>query len=139
MEHLVQLSSIAAPFVATVAIIVAIFQIRIGRIATQRAAAYTIYQGYLKLAMDNIDCSYPNQGGITLDPNLRARYKWYIANMLLSFEEILMISENQDDWKTAIKSQLKTHSWYLAKSSSVRRGDWKPALSSLIADVTGPN
>lgn len=136
MENLVQLSSVAAPFIAILAIFVAICQIRIGRIATQRAAAYTIYQGYLKLAMDNIDCSCPNQGGIDLDPNLRARYKWYVANMLLSFEEILIISENQNDWRIAIKSQLKTHSWYLVKSSSVSRGDWKPVLSSLISEVT---
>lgn len=135
MEYAVQVSTIAVPFIAFVALIVAIFQIKAGRNAAQRAAAYTIYQAYLRLAMDNPMFSSPDKEKITSNKELFSRYKWYVSNMLLSFEEILLISHRQNDWKTALESQLKTHAWYLVNSSSVRRGDWKPGLKLLIEGV----
>lgn len=136
MEYAVQVSTIAVPFIALVALAVAIWQIKAGRNAAQRAAAYTIYQAYLRLAMDNPAFSSPDKEKIMSNDELFSRYKWYVSNMLLSFEEILLISPHQTDWETALKSQLKTHSWYLPISSSVQRGDWKPVLMSLISEVT---
>ncbi|NGZ83815.1 hypothetical protein [Duganella aceris] len=135
MEYAVQVSTIAVPFIAFIALIVAIWQIKAGRNAAQRAAAYTIYQAYLKLAMDNPMFSSPDKEKIMSNKEILSRYKWYVSNMLLSFEEILLISHRQTDWKTALESQLKTHAWYLVNSSSVRRGDWKPGLRLLIAEV----
>lgn len=125
-------ATIAVPIIATPATFIALLQVKTSRAESRIATAHNIYNSYLQLAMQHPDLASADSNAID---NAPMKYKWFLASMLFSFEQILLVTKNQKDWVTAIKSQLKKHKDHLSVSSSVARGDWKPVLTQIIKEA----
>ena len=132
LDTWVKWSTIAVPGIAVVATVIALHQVNVTRTESRTSTAHNIYNAYLQLAIQNPSLASANNTAITESPE---KYRWFLASMLFSFEQILLVTKNQEDWEVAIKSQLKTHKEHLAISGSVARGDWKPELMKLINEV----
>lgn len=122
----------ALPLLAIVAAIIAIWQIRSNAAVVRKATAHGIYHQYLKLALEHPILAYGKKSEIEKNLDEYGKYKWFVANMLFSFEEILLTNKNGTDWEATISSQLRRHAWHLSVSSSVRDGHWKKELKDLI-------
>lgn len=123
--------SIATLTVAISAILVAIWQLHVGRTETRSAQAHEVYQQYLGRCIE-----YPElaEGYVALenpDPKYN-RYKWFVSSMLFSFEQILEAKPKDDHWIAAIESQLSIHKAHLSKSKSLKTGEWDDALQKLL-------
>lgn len=128
------LVSIATIVMAIIAIFVAIWQLNVGRTETRSAQAHETYQQYLARCVE-----YPElaEGYIALsnpDPKY-GQYKWFVASMLFSFEQILEAKPKDMDWVTAIRSQLRIHKVHLKGSDSVKRGEWHSSLQKLLNEI----
>lgn len=132
VETVINYAASTGPLIAIFAAVIAIWQIRSSARVVRRAAAYNIYQEYLKLAIQHPILAYGNELAIKSDYETFSAYKWFIANMLLSFEEILCTCGKEADWAVAIAAQLRRHAWHLSVSSSIIAGQWKIELKELI-------
>ncbi|MCL6262712.1 hypothetical protein [Craterilacuibacter sp. RT1T] len=132
LDSWVKWATIAVPAIAIPTAFIAFFQVKISRAESRIATAHNIYNAYLQLAMQNPDLASADSNAIASSP---MKYKWFLASMLFSFEQILLVTKNQNDWVIAIKSQLKKHKNHLSVSGSVARGDWKPELARLIKET----
>jgi hypothetical protein len=132
LENLAFIGNIAVPIIALIAGGIAIFQIISSANSQRRSTAYALYAKYLSLAMENHKFAYGVESEIRENVNDYAKYKWFVATMLLCFEEILISCPKESDWIETINAQLRRHSWHLSKSSSIRNGHWKRPLKILI-------
>lgn len=126
----------ALSYVATVlGVYLAILGYRSARRDQKETTAAEHYQGYLSLAVE-----YPRlaKGGVPpSDPDYE-RYQWFVSVMLHASEEILLVTKNDSEWRTAIELQLAYHEKYLAGSEfGKERAVYDKHLSSLIDKVVG--
>ncbi|MEF9927360.1 MAG: hypothetical protein RR763_06520 [Massilia sp.] len=135
LEDLALVATLCVPLIAIGAIAIAIWQVKENSAAVRRASAYSIYQNFLKLALDNPTIAFGDRAEILSDVKKSSVHKWFFANMLLSFEEIIAIYPNQEDWKSAIKSQLRRHAWHLSDSSSIKNKHWNASLLQLVHEA----
>lgn len=134
--------AIAAPLlssiIAIVAISVALYQLRVGRIETRSSQAHSIYQQYLAMCIQ-----YPkfaNGYVAKLDSESKRdpeydRYKWFVSSLLFSFEQILEAKPKDKYWLTSIKEQLKIHKAHLSKAKTLKTGEWHISLQKLLDEV----
>jgi hypothetical protein len=64
------------------------------------------------------------------------KYEWLVSRLLLAGERILEITQNDVEWRTAIKSQTEAHKKYL--SSEFFRGElgmYSPEIQEIIHEV----
>jgi len=134
LENSAFIGTVAVPIIAIVAGAIAIWQVISNAKSQRRSAAYASYHQYLTLCMENPNLAFGVQGNIVTNLDEYAKYKWFIATMLLCFEEILISCPREKDWTATINSQLRRHVWFLSKSSSVSSGHWKSELHNLIKD-----
>jgi hypothetical protein len=134
LENFAFIGTIIVPIIALFAVGIAIWQIRSNAKVQRRSMAYSLYQQYLSSAMENSKFAYATKAVILENEEGYSKYKWFVASMLLCFEEILISCPNEPDWIATINSQLRRHSWHLSQSSSVRAGHWKGPLARLIRD-----
>jgi len=120
--------------IATFALLFTGGQLVSGRKESRRSSAYSAYLAYLKLCFDNSKLAFGDEGIIRNKNGVDPKYPWFIAQMLFSFEQILEIDQNEE-WNTAIKSQLNKHRWFLIISNSVKRGEWSYELNSLLDEI----
>ncbi|MCU8063389.1 hypothetical protein L5L91_21850 [Shewanella sp. SM55] len=126
-------ATIAAPFIAISAISYAKRQLNASRADSRRATAYATYQSYLQLCFEHTTFARGNENDITRNQDDYERYKWFVAQMLFSFEQVLEACSGDDDtWEPTIKHQLKRHKWHLDKSGSASRPEWSKALKVLF-------
>lgn len=128
-------ADIIMAIVAILALITTIKQLRTGRLESRRATAYATYQEYLKNCANNPQFAYGNRNDIVVNGVINKEYPWFISQMLFTFEQVLETSKSDEQWKTAIQSQLKRHAWYLEKSNTVKRKEWCSTLMLLIEDA----
>lgn len=114
--------------IAFFALVFAIIQILSSRNEARRATAYASYQSYLNLCFEHPQLARGTKVDITSDPATYSKYRWFIAQMLFCFEQVLDAEPNSDTWNEAIKSQLKRHAWHLEVSKSVTRKEWSSRL-----------
>jgi hypothetical protein len=132
LESFAYIAAISVPIIAIIAGIIAIWQIISSSKVQRRSTAYSLYQQYLKLALENHNLAFATEELKFKNTDEYAKYKWFISSMLLCFEEILISCPKESDWIATINSQLRRHSWHLSQSSSIRAGHWKGPLSKLI-------
>lgn len=123
-------------YVATMlGIFLAVLGYRSARRDQKEATASEHYQGYLSLAVE-----YPNlaKGGVgAKDPEFE-RYQWFVSVMLHASEEILLVTENDPEWRGAIGLQLAYHKAYLAGPEfGKERAVYDKHLIALIDKVVG--
>ncbi len=118
--------------VAILALCLTLMTLRSGRHESRRATAYATYQEYLKNCRENPKLAYGNRKDIELDGVIQKEYPWFISQMLFTFEQVLETSKSDQQWTTAIISQLERHSWYLKDSNTIKRKEWSDELSLLV-------
>lgn len=118
--------------VAVIALFVAWYQVWAARRESRRATAYAAYDSYLKLCITKQDFSVGDEDKITADAETYNQYKWFVANMLFAFEQVLKACKYDKTWKVTIKHQLKRHKWHLDNSGSAQRPEWSKQLKKLF-------
>ncbi|WP_261858178.1 hypothetical protein [Photobacterium sanguinicancri] len=121
--------------IAGIALAFTVAQLRSGRRESRRATAYSAYQEYLKLCFENPDFAYGDQSTIKKNGKTNPKYPWFVSQMLFTFEQVLESDKSDNEWKTAIKSQLKMHKWYLKTSNSIERPEWRPELMAVLNEA----
>lgn len=129
-------TSLGALVVGVIAICVAIWQLRVGRTETRSAQAHETYQQYLARCIEYPEFASGYASDVRPDPKYD-QYKWFVASMLFSFEQIMEAKPKDKYWVAAIGSQLEIHRLHLSKSNSVRRGEWDDSLQQLLNKVVG--
>lgn len=130
-------ATLITPIIAIIAVIYAARQIYTSKLEARRATAYAVYNDYLKMCMENTDYAC----GILKEENKNSHceneYKWFVARMLFSFEQIIDTckSKSDDGWKITIEKQLKRHVSHLKVSGSVTRNEWSKELTEIIKAV----
>ena len=127
--------ALAVPFIALGAIKVALNQLKVSREETRRSTAYTAYQQYLSLCLEHSDLAKGCESEIYKDDFKYGKYKWFLSNMLFSFEQIIEVLPKDKEWKSSIKSQLLRHRWHLVKAKSIKEKQWSPEMSAIINEV----
>lgn len=127
-------AGIIAAAVAVVALFVAWYQVHAARKESRRSTAYAAYDNYLKLCMENQAFAIGDQNKITIDETTYYQYKWFIANMLFAFEQVLDACKDDLTWERTVKSQLKRHKWHLEHSKSIQRKEWSDKLIALFLE-----
>lgn len=101
----------------------------------RRATAYSAYSKFLELCQQSPDFAYANEDVIKANQKDYIQYRWFVAQMLFAFEQILDALPSDPEWKVTISNQLKKHAWHFKGSSSVKRKEWSKPLQMLIEDV----
>lgn len=129
-------ATVATPIIATLAIGIALHQLKINKEESRRTSAYAIYTDYLELCFEHQKYSCGFNMNTQTDKDEMNQYRWFITRMLFAFEQILDVYSDDEEWITTIKSQLKRHEWHLSNSGTIRRGEWNATLTSLVNDLT---
>jgi len=98
--------------------------------------AHTAYSEYLKLTLQFPDFAHPEASKIIQNYKVYNQYRWYIANMLFHFEEVLLAVGKDKDWETTLKYQIKMHSWHICRNDNYKTQGWDKQLEDLIGKVT---
>ena len=129
---LVAIANIVMAIVAILAVVFAKKQLDSSKQESKISTAKIAYQDYLTLCFQNPIFADGKESQIIRNADDYTQYRWFVAKMLYSFEQIIEALGNDKDWETTLLSQLKYHSWHLNKSESVKRGDWDKRLTILI-------
>lgn len=125
-------TDIITTVVAIVALCFAWYQVLAGRRESRRATAYAAYDGYLKLCLDNQSLARGVESEIKVSDDNYSKYKWFVANMLFAFEQVLEACKDDPTWTETIKHQLQRHKWHLEQSGSAKRAEWSKKLKDLF-------
>ena len=102
---------------------------------TLAARAKSIYAAHLRAAIQHPELSEPLLG--TLDNPIEiVRYKQFVANLLATADEILLIEPNPA-WRSTLGRQLSPHTSYLASEEFRGAGlaDCTPEVRNLIEQL----
>lgn len=125
-------ANIVMAVVAVLALLFAKKQLESASKDSKRATAYSAYAEYLKLCMENESFARGIEIEITRNEDDYSKYRWFIANMLFAFEQVLEACKDDTTWQETIRHQLKRHKWHLDKSGSAARPEWSNALKVLF-------
>lgn len=125
-------ANIVIAVVAVLALLFARIQLKSAREDNKRATAYGAYSDYLKLCIENESFARGVEVEITRNEDDYSKYRWFVANMLFAFEQVLEACKDDTTWQETIKHQLKRHKWHLDKSGSAARPEWSNALKALF-------
>lgn len=128
-------ATIATPLVAVGALIFAYKQISTSREDTCRSSAYAAYDSYLQLCLENPKFSYGYNESSSFNQDEYDQYRWFVAKMLFTFEQILDVYSDDLDWNKAIIAQLEKHKLHIKKSNSIKRDEWSKELTKLIVAI----
>ncbi len=120
--------------IAVLAGCIALIQLHSGRNESRRATANNIYSQYLTLCFDNPKFAY-GLSEAEHDIETYNKYRWFVSNMLFTFEQVLETQSKDEKWITTIQAQLKRHKKHLDKSSTVKDRVWNDELMELIEKV----
>ena len=107
-------------------------QLRIAKISNIRLMSHNAYSEYLKLTLQFPQFANPDSFSIESDRKLYSHYRWFIANMLFYFEEVLLANDKDKNWGEAITSQIKIHHWHFTKGQRYKNQGWSDELVALI-------
>jgi uncharacterized membrane protein YccC len=125
-------ANIIACVVAIVAAFFAYRQWTSSKEEARRATAYSAYSKFLELCQQSPDFAYADEQVIKVNQKDYIQYRWFVAQMLFAFEQILDVLPNDEEWKVTIRNQLTKHVWHLKNSGSVKRKEWSRSLQVLI-------
>ncbi|NAW78213.1 hypothetical protein CAG60_04885 [Vibrio sp. V33_P6A3T137] len=127
--------SLANIVICIVAVVTAVFAYRqwtSSKEEARRATAYSAYSRFLELCLQLPDFAYADEQVLKVNQKDYIQYRWFVAQMLFAFEQILDVLPDDEEWKITISNQLKKHVWHLKSSSSVKRKEWNASLQTLI-------
>ena len=125
------IATCAAAIIAIIAAFIAYYQIKSSRQETRKSTAFNSYNQYLLLCINN-----PQYADGMEKPSQRtehySKYRWFVSTMLFSFEQILDVQPQDEEWEKTIISQLKLHKEHLKSSRTVNEKEWSDELHILI-------
>jgi hypothetical protein len=145
-EKLGGLATVGTMIIALCALVFAIIQIWVARTSQREATAKDTYRDYLRLAFENPKYANPEKfialgdGGWKEDGDWiqDERYRWFVAFMLNSCDEILWSQAGDKIWRHVILEDLRFHKSYLrSREFEIAEGGWgmfSPELKE-IADA----
>jgi hypothetical protein len=92
--------------------------------AQHEATAKDIYRDYLKLAFDNPEFANPHAFDNPSDLNKNEKYRWFVAFMLNSCDEIARSKSRDKGWRKTILEDLRFHKDYLKSQEFSDDGGW---------------
>jgi len=119
LENPDKFASVVMAVTAVLAWVTAVGAVLVGRKSQREATAKDIYRDYLKLAFQNPEVAEPRKG----DALREERYRWFVAFMLTSCDEIVRIRPGKD-WRKAIFKDLESHLDYLRSDLFIEDGGW---------------
>ncbi|WP_107947349.1 hypothetical protein [Shewanella baltica] len=125
-------ANIVMAVVAVLALLFARKQLESASKDSKRATAYSAYADYLKLCIENESLARGVEIEITRNDDNYSKYRWFVANMLFAFEQVLEACNDDTTWQETIRHQLKRHKWHLDKSRSTKRAEWSDELKALF-------
>lgn len=132
IDLLVGWANIVMAIVATLALLFARKQLKSASDDGKRATAYAAYDNYLKLCFENQSLARGLESEIKRSDENHSKYKWFVANMLFAFEQVLEACSDDPTWRETIAHQLKRHKWHLDTSGSAQRPEWSSELKALF-------
>ncbi len=114
-------TALAALF-ALVGIAMVYVQIRGQRAIQREATAVNLFCQYLQLSMERPELVSPDHDALTRDGGL-IRYELFVANMLYSFEEVLLATRAKD-WRDVVRGELTRHVAYLRSPAFQSKRDY---------------
>lgn len=96
-----------------------------------RSLSHDSYSKYLQLALEHPNFAFPNPDVIRSEYQTFTKYRWFIANILFYFEEVLVVNDDDKNWSDAISRQVRIHTWYL-EGSNYKNQAWSPPLVEII-------
>jgi len=136
-ENAEKLGGLATVITAIVAVAAAIFAwrtIESSRASQQEATAKDIYRDYLRLAFDNPKLANPRAFENPERLKQDEKYRWFVAFMLNSCDEIARSQPEDNSWRKAIIEDLKFHVDYL-KSSQFKEDGGRSLYSLELRDI----
>lgn len=132
LKTLNDISGILTAICAIIALVFVIYQVNSARKDSRRATAYAAYDAYLKLCVENAEFAVGDETYANHDTDRLLRYKWFVANMLFAFEQVLEACKDDNTWEETIRNQLNRHAWHLHSSKSAERNEWSQQLKNLF-------
>jgi hypothetical protein len=126
-DKLGALATVATATIAVIALIFAAKQIAAGKASQREATAKDIYRDYLKLAFEHPDFAYPGERDLKQDNE----YRWFVAFMLNSCDEITECLPGNELWRKTILEDLRLHTDYLNSRQFSEIGGWSMFSSGL--------
>jgi ribonucleotide monophosphatase NagD (HAD superfamily) len=113
LTELANLANIVTAAVAIGALLLAYHQVTSANKISRESAATELYNQGLSLALQYPNFANPDH--FTLSEKEYLSYRWFVASLLLSSEQILIVTNGDKYWRNSVKSSLRRHSAYLAK------------------------
>lgn len=130
LSVLSNIATISAAIIAGIAGYIAYQQL----IASRKQNAATFYKEYLQLCIDN-----PNFAQGIYTQNNKREYRWFVSQVLFTFEQVLIANKGDQQWVETIEYQLSTHKQHLSVSRTANSGEWEKELDTLIKKLLTDN
>ena len=142
-------ATVATAIIAAAALYIAKTQVAQTRAIARESTATNLYNNCLELCLQYPKLAEPQLSGgfvkLVSDPNQGACYGWFVASLLLSCEEILEVTNNDNQWRASVSSTLDGHAEYFRfrnegnlKLESFYSDKLMSIINSLIADASNP-
>jgi hypothetical protein len=112
MKSAADWATVATAVIALLALGVAIIQIKSTNKISRESAATKLYDESLKLCLEFPKFANPDHNTFSADEY--RSYRWFVASLLLSAEQILEVTKGDRAWRNSVKATLRRHSRYLA-------------------------
>ena len=126
LSVLSNMATIAAVIIAGVAGYIAYQQL----LASRKQSAAGLYKEYLQLCINNPDFA---EGRYTA--NNKREYRWFVSQVLFTFEQVIIANRGDKQWFDTIEYQLAIHKTHLTKSRTANSGEWEKEFDKLIKKV----
>ncbi len=124
MSPIADTATVAIAVIAALTAFITAWAAIIARKSQREATAKDIYRDYLKLAFQNPKFADPNAFDDQADLSKNEEYRWFVAFMLNSCDEIARIKSRDKNWRKTIRLDLGMHMEYLKSRQFVEDGGW---------------
>jgi hypothetical protein len=117
-------ATVALAVIAVIAAFITAWAAINARNSQREATAKDIYRDYLKLAFQHPKFANPEASGDLAAMRKNEEYRWFVAFMLNSCDEIARIKSRDKGWRKTIRLDLRMHEEYLGSPEFVEDGGW---------------
>jgi hypothetical protein len=117
-------ATVALAAIAVIAAFITAWAAINARNSQREATAKDIYRDYLKLAFQHPKFANPEAFGDLAAMSKNEEYRWFVAFMLNSCDEIARIKSRDKGWRKTIRLDLRMHEEYLESPEFVEDGGW---------------
>ena len=113
LETLSEVASVVTGGAALGGLALAVWQVNRTHTMTREATATDLFNQSLLMSLEYPDLAFPSTLNKMSSLDM-SRYESFMSAVLLSSEEILSVTRNNDEWRNSIKENLICHTEYLS-------------------------